>query len=151
MNYLTADQWTEAQALQVARLIVNPQTNGSAETDLSPDDVLLQLDPGTPALAAFSDRRAEFVVGLWPYSQADQRGILHVAGTGQMKNGAAVVKAFMDTLPHIEILTFTDKPALARLAQRAGFRIIGSQGGFIILERARASVQGPDTEPKERE
>ncbi|MDO4264751.1 MAG: hypothetical protein Q4C67_11190, partial [Deinococcus sp.] len=110
MNYLTADQWTEAQAMQVARLIVNPQTNGGAESDLTPEDVLMQLDPGTPALAAFSPGRAEFVVGLWPYDAQEQRGILHVAGTGKMKNGAAVVKAFMDTLPHIEILTFTDQP-----------------------------------------
>lgn len=143
MKYLMATEWTEQDAFSVARLIVEPSTNGGSVSDLTPEAVMEQLDPHTHALAAFHQGRAVFVVGLWPYDATEKRGILHVAGTGEMRNGAAVVRSFMDTLPDVEILTFTDRPALARLAQRAGLRIIGSQGGYIILERARAQSAAP--------
>lgn len=149
MHYLAANEWTERHAASVAALIVDPETNGGSVSDLTADDVLAQLDPFAPALAAFDKGRAQFVVGLWPYDERARRGILHVAGTGNMPNGTAVVAAFMESLPDVEIFTLTDRPAVARLAGRAGFRIIGSEAGFIILQRARLTARSGHTGQQE--
>lgn len=130
------DQWTEADLLSVARLIVDPATNGGTHADgVTPHYVAREL-PVTPCLAVFDEEgRAAFVVGLWPYNAAIPRGVLHVAGDGRVPEAWRVVGAFLDALPGVQVFSLTSNPALARLARRAGLSVLGEKNGHLILGR----------------
>lgn len=134
MNIKARPDWTPADLLSVARLVVNPGTNGGTALPLAPEEVAAAL-PDAPAVAVFDGGRAAFVVGLNPYDPAIPRGILHVAGDGTVPDAWKVVRAFLAGLQGVEVLTFTANPALARLAGRAGLRVLGEQDGYLILGR----------------
>lgn len=130
------DQWTEADLLSVARLIVDPATNGGTHADgVTPYYVAREL-PVTPCLAVFDEEgRAAFVVGLWPYNPSIPRGVLHVAGDGRVPEAWRIVRDFLAALPDVEVFTLTANPALARLARRAGLSVLGEKDGTLILGR----------------
>lgn len=139
MHPLHRDQWTPEQARSVAALICDPATNGGTMSDLTPEQISL---PDSPAVAVFDGGRAVFVVGLWPFDPTVPRGILHVAGTGEVRDAYHLVASFCDALPGVDVLTFTDRPALARLARRAGFVDAGRQDAYTVLRRANTERAG---------
>lgn len=140
MNVLPRDQWTPAHLLSVAHLITAPESNGGTVSELTPEQVAAGLPDTAPAWAVFDGDRAVFVVGMWPFQwnpeMTRMRGILHVAGTGEQREAWRVVQAFLGALPGVEVFTFTDRPALARLAHRAGLEVVGRDGDYLILTRA---------------
>lgn len=137
MRPVIRPDWTPVQAASVAALILDPATNGGTRSDLTPEDVRL---PDVPALGLFDGDRCAFLVSLHPYDPAVPRGILHVAGTGEVRDAYRIVASFCDALPGTDILTFSDRPALIRLARRAGFTERGVMNGYTVLQR---DVPGP--------
>lgn len=139
MNILPRDAWTPAQVRTVADLILNPATNGGTRSELTPD-LIAEHMPDCPAWGVFDGDRAVFTVALNPYSwnpeMTHMRGILHVSGTGELRDAWQVVRGFLESMPGVEVLTFTDRPALARLARRAGLDVVGRDGPYLILARA---------------
>lgn len=138
MRVKARPEWTKADLLSVARLIVDPATNGGMVSPLAPEQVAPTI-PDAPALAVFEEDRAVFVVGLNPYGPnpdgTAMRGVLHVAGDGSFPEAWRLVGKFLAALPDVEVFSLTGRPALARLAQRAGLQVIGEQNGYLILGR----------------
>lgn len=128
--------WDASDLLDVAYLIVTPETNGGVKSDLSLLDVYEGMPEDLPAWAVWEDELICFVVGLIPFDGT--RGVLHVAGSGTLSHAqhVQVVRAFLDSLPGIEVSTVTDRPALMRLARQVGFYPAGEQDGQTILRRA---------------
>lgn len=137
MHVKARNDWTDGEVLSVAGLVVDPDTNGGLVSDISAEQVA-EIMPDTPALAVFEGERAVFVVALHPYDPAVPRGILHVSGTGEYPEAWKLVGAFLKAIPQVDILTFSDRPALVRLALRAGLDVMGEQGGYTILQRVPA-------------
>lgn len=139
MNILPRDAWTPAHVQSVADLIVNPETNGGTMSELTPEQVAANM-PSCPAWGVFDGDRALFTVALNPFQwnpdMSRMRGILHVSGTSELPNAWQVVKAFLESMPGVEVFTFTDRPALARLGARAGLEVVGRDGPYLILTRA---------------
>ena len=136
MDVRPSQHWTPADRLNVARLIVDPKTNGGMDTGANVDTVAHNLPPDSPAWGAWVDGQAVFVVGLWPFD--GKRGCLHVAGdrTLNHQQHVALVRAFLSCLDGVEVFTVTTCPALARLARSVGFMVTGELGGVYTLERA---------------
>jgi hypothetical protein len=126
--------WTLAERESVARLIVNPATNGGTETGLDPVQVAHDLD-GPPAWAWFRDGVACLVIGLIPYDASIPRGILHVAGDGSIPGALGLARQFVDALPGVDVLAYSDSPALLRLARRHGARLLGDMQGYTVISR----------------
>lgn len=139
MTVRLRSEWTPAQVLSVAHLIVNPESNGGTESELTAGYVAAHM-PDAPAWAVFDGDRAVFVVALHPFDPTIPRGILHVSGTGEQPEAWRVVRAFLTSLRGVEVLTFTDRPALARLARRAGLETVGRDGPYLILSRATSPL-----------
>lgn len=131
---LPRHEWSPAQTLAVAALIVNPATNGGTATGASAEQVAPHI-PDAPAWAVFDGARCVFVVGLNPYDPSIPRGILHVAGTREYPDAWRLVASFLDALRGVEVMTLTDSPGLARLAMKAGMSPIGVQDGYLLLGR----------------
>lgn len=134
MHVKARNTWTATDCLSVAGLIVNPGSNGGTASDLTAQDVAAAL-PDTPAFAVFDGERAVFTVALHPYDHSIPRGILHVAGTGEYPQAWRLVKAFMDALPGVDILTFTQDVRLIRLGRMAGLQSAGEMNGYTVLVR----------------
>lgn len=128
--------WDASDLLDVAYLIVTPETNGGVESDLSLLDVYESMPADLPAWAVWEDELICFVVGLIPFDGV--RGVLHLAGTGALSHAehVQVVRAFLGSLPGIEVSTVTDSPAIVRLARQVGLHPAGEQDGQTILRRA---------------
>lgn len=138
MNILPRDLWSPAQTLSVARLIVDPATNGGIPSDVDPELVALHL-PDAPAWAVFEGDRASFVVGLNPFQwnpeMTRMRGILHVAGDKTVPGAWQIIRSFLRALPGVEVFTYHADPRMIRLAQWAGLQVLGKQDGLTILGR----------------
>ena len=128
-------EWTPAELMDIAGLIVDPLTNGGTASEVTAEQVALQFPPGVPAWGVWVEGRAVFVVGLWPFY--GERGCLHLAGdrTLSHEQHVALVQAFLSCMDGVEIFTTTTSPALVRLARQVGLSVTG-QVTTYLLERA---------------
>lgn len=128
--------WDASDLLDVAYLIVTPETNGGVESDRTLLDVYEGMPEDVPAWAVWEDELICFVVGLIPFNGI--RGVLHVAGSGTLSHAehVQVVRAFLDSLPGIEVSTMTRSRAMVRLARQVGLHPVGEENGQYFLRRA---------------
>lgn len=144
LRALTRPDWTGPQLLSVAGLICDTADGSGFESLVSPE-VIAPLIPNSPALGLFDGDRCLFAVSLNPYGYNPElgcmQGLLHFVGTRELKDAHRIVTAFCDALTDTDILAYTDRPALIRMARRAGFRVLRVQDGYTILQWERATSQ----------
>ena len=136
----TRAEWTPDDLDGVAHLLTDPVYNGTGPT-LTPEGIQavrdalpLMIPPDVPALAAVQGGRVVLVFGFWPFIPG-QGGMFHVAGTGEIQDAHKLIGHYLDALP-LKVRTYTFKPAVARLARKAGFTSEWDQAtGAYILRR----------------
>jgi hypothetical protein len=128
--------WDASDLLDVAYLIVTPETNGGVESDVTLLDVYEHMPADLPAWAVWEDELICFVVGLIPFD--GEKGFIHFAMTNTLGRTPCmqIVRAFLDSLPGVKVYALPTRPSMLPIARRLGFRHIGEQGGQVILERA---------------
>lgn len=140
-EFLPRAEWTTLHALAVARLVIDPESNGGTESELTAEMVMDAWPKHAPAWAVFEGEEALFCVGLNPFEWNPDltrlRGILHFARRPSMPPLLAyrTVVSFLDALPGVEVMTFTDRPGLVRLGVRAGLLVLGMEGPYTVLGR----------------
>ena len=138
-------EWTLSDELDVAYLIVTPETNGGMDAGVDLLDVAGNLPADLPAWAVWVDGLIAFVVGLIPFDGT--HGVLHLAGTRTLSHAehVSVVRGFLASVPGVQVQTMTTSPALVRLARAVGLVAVGEEDGQWILGRASPhapAVQG---------
>lgn len=137
MDVKPAHLWSDDERLEVAALIVDPQTNGGMESGATAEQVAAALPVDGPAWGVWLDGWLVFLVGLMPFD--GERGCLHVSGQNVLSPALhrELVAGFLDSLEGVSVFTLTTSPALARLARSVGFVQTGDVDGVLLLERAR--------------
>lgn len=117
--------WTPEETRAVAVSIVD-----TAKTPIvTVDEIERGLESErAPALAIFGESgECVFFCGLWPFDEAEPRGILHAGGNGTLPEAWRVVKDFLCAMPTTEVLAFVDSPALGRLCRWIGMTFVGER------------------------
>ena len=136
-------EWTLSDELDVAYLIVTPETNGGMDAGVDLLDVAGNLPADLPAWAVWVDGLIAFLIGLIPFD--GEKGFAHFAMTGALSraDSMTVARAFLDSLPGIQVYALTDRPSLVPILKRLGFGYLREEMGQHILQRAsrRAAPQ----------
>ena len=141
MDVLPRSEWSPLHYDAVARLVIDPACNGGTVSDLTPEQVIAAWPQTAPAWAVFDGPACVFCIGLNPFEWNPEltrlRGILHFARAPSMPLLMAyrMAASFLDAMKGVEVMTFTDRPGLVRLAARLGLMPLDVQDGYTLLGR----------------